>query len=146
MAIDSNDAGRLDQMNPTAQRTGLGTELKSQEDSDTAQLLVDAASPRIVSVTIVADATGGLAIPIVYSMVITDVIVEATATNGAGTVTVKSGANAITDAIVAAVDTTIVRAGTLDATYTSVTSASTITAVANGAGDRAKVTLIGIPV
>ncbi len=73
---------------------------------------------------------------------IVDVIVRSTATNASATVLLSDSASgAITDAIVAAVDTTIVRAGTIDPTYNEI-SDGIVEVTTNGAADRAVVTLL----
>jgi len=89
-----------------------------------------------------ADATGEKAVNVPFACEIMDVIVQARATSGSGTLTLKAGANAITDAIVCAVDTTITRAGTIDDAYSTLASGATVTVNANGANDRGYMTIV----
>lgn len=74
-----------------------------------------------------------------------DVIVRKQGAGAANTVTIKNGSNAITDAIAAAVDKTITRAGTIDPTYEVVAAGGTLRAsVSRAAGSGAmKVTVLG---
>ncbi len=73
---------------------------------------------------------------------IIDVIVRTTATVGGGTVLLSDSASAaITDAIVAATDTAITRAGTIDPANSEITDGIVEVTTAN-AGDRAVVTLL----
>lgn len=91
---------------------------------------------------ITADATGEKIIPIPFKCEVVDVIVQARATNGGGTATLKKGSNAITDAMVMAVDTTIVRAGTINDAYSSLSEGDAVSVDANGASDRGLVTVL----
>jgi hypothetical protein len=92
--------------------------------------------------SITADATGEKTVPIPFACEVIDVIVQARATNGGGTATLKKGSNAITDAMVMAVDTTIVRAGTINDSYSTLAEGDTVTVDANGASDRGLVTIL----
>ena len=77
-----------------------------------------------------------------FACEIIDVIVQARATSASGTATVRSGTNAISDAIVMAVDTTITRAGTLDDTYTTLSTSTSLNVITNGANDRGLVQIV----
>lgn len=138
MALSQEEANRIDRMNPDAQRGDLGGEVLAQQT-------IDSNTPRIVTFAVTADATGALAISIPYNMILIDVIVEATATNGSGTLTLRKSTTAITDAMVCAVDTTIVRAGTIDNAQSTILTTDSINVIANGAADRGRITLIGFP-
>jgi len=125
-----NDELKLNQIDATAQDADLAGQLNAR--------------PVVLSAAITADATGGQSITVPYDMTIYDVVVVATAASGGGTVTVRSATNAISDAIACAVDTTVARAGTLDDTYTSVTTSSSLNVITNGAADRGLVYIYGI--
>lgn len=99
-------------------------------------------SPAIIEAAITADATGGLAITVPYDLKIVDVIVQCTAANALGTVTVRNVATAITDAIVCAVNKVIGRAGTIDAAQATLLKGGNLNVVTNGAADRGVVSLV----
>ena len=99
-------------------------------------------SPCVVKVVISADATGEKAVTIPYDMEVIDVIVQCTATNNNGTLTLKNG-TAVTDAIACAVDKVIARAGTIDDAYSTLYTTSTVTVDANGGNDRGIMWIIG---
>ena len=99
-------------------------------------------SPVVVKVTISADATGEKAVTIPYDMEVIDVVVQCTAANSSGTLTLKNG-TAVTDAIICAVDKVITRAGTIDDAYSTLYTTSTVTVDANGANDRGIMWIIG---
>lgn len=132
--ITSTEAEKINNESPTFQEVALGDKLSE----------LSTGTPIFIDVAITADATSGQSVTIPYNFVLRDVIVQCTAANASGTATVRSGANAISDAIVMAVDTVITRAGTLDDTYTTITTSDSINVITNGAGDRGIVTLVGI--
>ena len=70
------------------------------------------------------------------------VVVQARAASGSGTATVRVGTNAVSDAIVMAVDTTMVRAGTLNDAYTTLAAGDNLNVITNGANDRGLVTVV----
>lgn len=77
--------------------------------------------------------------PIPFKIV--SVVVQALATVGAGTCQVDDGTNNITDAIVCATDTNIVRVGTIDDDYSSIAAGGTLRVIQNGATNAGWVTL-----
>ena len=126
----SNVYDRLDKgTSPDNQTAALGTLLKG--------------SPIIVKKAVTVDATGELSITIPYDMEVVDVVVQCTAANSGGTLTLKKGGSAVTNAIICAVDTTITRAGTIDDAYSTLYTTSTVTVDANGAADRGIMWIIG---
>lgn len=90
-------------------------------------------------IDITSDASGGLSYRVPRAGVVTDVEVVCTAANGGGTVTVRKGTDAISDAIACAVLDTVARAATLDQDFTTFAAGDTISVITNGAGDRGKV-------
>lgn len=101
---------------------------------------LDAYGPIVFRYEIAADGSSGLtAVTVPFACEVIDVMLIAKATNASGTVIVRKATSAITDAIVAAVDTTVGRAGTIDETYTTMAKGDTITVITNGAADRAEV-------
>jgi hypothetical protein len=92
--------------------------------------------------SITADATGEKTVPIPFACEVIDVIVQARATNGGGTATLKKGSNAITDAIAMAQDTTIARAGTINDAYSTLAEGDAVSVDAAGAADRGLVTIL----
>ena len=116
----------------------------TQPDLQAAKLgtLIEGA-PVVVKVVIDADYTGEKSVTIPYDMEVIDVVVQCTGANVNGTLTLKNGTNAISDAIVCAVDTTITRAATIDDAYSTLYTTSTVTVDANGADDRGIMWIIG---
>lgn len=126
----SNVYDKLDKITlPDAQAAALGTLIKG--------------SPVIVKKAVTADATGELSITIPYDMEVVDVIVQCTAGNASGTLTLKNGGNAVTNAIACVTDKVIARAGTIDDAYSTLYTTSTVTVDANGANDRGIMWIIG---
>ena len=130
--ITSVQAEKLNKNETTNQDVQLGSALRS------ALIAID--------FEVTADATSGLTIPVLYGIKIREVVVQCTATNGAGTLTLRTSTNAISDAIVCAVDTTIGRAGTLDNDYTTIAKDGNLNVISNGAADRGVITVFGVPV
>ena len=87
-------------------------------------------------VDVTANATAEKAIPIPFACVVIDVIVEARATEGNGTLTLKKGSTAGTDAIACAVDTAIARAATINDAVSTFAEGDTVTVDAANAVDR----------
>lgn len=116
----------------------------TQPDLQAAKLgtLIEGA-PVVVKVVIDADYTGEKSVTIPYDMEVIDVVVQCTADNSGGTLTLKNGTNAISDAIVCAVDKTIKRAATIDDAYSTLYTTSTVTVDAHGANDRGIMWIIG---
>lgn len=100
-------------------------------------------SPLLILVyAITADATGGLTVVTMpFAAEVIDVVVQARASSGSGTVTLRKATSAITDAIVMAVDTTVVRAGTIAAANALLAAGNTLTVITNGSADRGLVTI-----
>lgn len=92
--------------------------------------------------SIEADATGEKAVPIPFACEVIDVIVQCRATNAGGTMTLKKGSTAITDAMICAVDKVIVRAGTIDDAQSTLKEGDSVSVDANGASDRGLVTIL----
>ena len=125
----SDKATRINKMNPASQKDGLGTLLGYQ--------------PIVLKVSIAADATSGQSVTIPYDMYLIDMIVQCNATNGSGTVTLRNGTTAITDAVICAVNHVITRAGTIDDAHEDLLTTDSINVITNGAADRGTVYLIG---
>jgi len=130
-----------DAMKQVLNRLTAGTQKNSIGDAVSS---LSTGSLCCVKVSITADATGELAVTIPFDFELVDVIVQARATSGSGTVTVKKGVNAITNAIVMDTDTTITRAGTINDAYSSLVVGDTVTVDTANAADRGLVTLVGI--
>jgi hypothetical protein len=98
-----------------------------------------------VSYNVVADASGGLSLPAApCGYEILEVIVQCRVASGTGTLKLTTSAPAdITDAMVCAVDKTIVRAGTIDDAQSSVAAGAILKVIAAHNTDRGLVTIIG---
>lgn len=101
-------------------------------------------TPIVVNYAVTADATGGLEIisSLPCDMEILDVIVQCTTANTSGTLLISESANAITNAMICAVDKVIVRAGTIDDAFSKMSAGDTLKVTANGNADRGTVTII----
>lgn len=130
--LSANEKAILNNDNPTNQYTDAGTELFDASNYGLYYLIC----------SITADATGEKAVTVPFACEIVDVIVQARATSGSGTATVKAGSNAVTDAIAMAADTTIARAGTINDAYSTLAAGATLTVDANGANDRGLVIIV----
>jgi hypothetical protein len=95
-----------------------------------------------LTVDITADATSEKTVPIPFACVVVDAIVECRAANVAGTLTLKKGSTAITDAMICAVDKVIVRAGTIDDAQSTLAEGDAVSVDANGASDRGRMTIL----
>lgn len=78
---------------------------------------------------------------------VVDVIVRKSGVGAGNTITVKNGATAITDAIVAATDKAVTRAGTIDPAQATVLAQGTLRVTAHRAAGSmaALVTVVGYP-
>lgn len=76
---------------------------------------------------------------------VTDAVVIARATQMAGTCLIGKGASAITDAIVAATDTNVVRAGTIDDANYSLAAGDSLRFTTVGAGTLVTATVTLVP-
>ena len=107
-----------------------------------AKTIAPGSEPFQVEIEITADATSGKAIDLGLDVKLLDVVLYCTVSNASGTVKLTDGTNDITDAMTAAVVDTRAAAATIDETYNEITVASeTLTAVTNGAADRARLIL-----
>jgi hypothetical protein len=86
-------------------------------------------------VDVTADATGEKTIPIPFACEVIDAIVMCTASSAGGTLTVKKGSTAITDAMICAVDKVIVRAGTIDDAQSTLAEGDAVSVDANQAAN-----------
>lgn len=93
-------------------------------------------------VTIDADATGEKAVPIPFRCEVIDVIAQAKAAQSGGTVTLKKGTTAITDAMVFTVDKTITRAGTIDDSVSTLNEGDAVSVDCANAEDRGFVSIL----
>jgi len=123
----------INRMHPDTQKVGLGDEIQ----------LLGVYSPVILTYAVTADATGGLAIPVPFNFEILSVMVQCRATSGSGSMQLKKGSTAITDAIACATDKANVRDGSIDDAQSTITTADTLSVWANGANDRALITIVG---
>ena len=135
-SITTAEANELNVGSAINQKIELGTEIKKFQDYG----LV------VISGEITADATSGLSIPIPFDVRIIDVIVNCTAANANGTVTLKNGSTAISDAIACVTNHVTARSGTLDDAQVSVGESDSILAVAHGAADRGVVSILALRV
>jgi len=129
--IDSTEAGILNRTSPDAQKVGLGDEMKYESDYGL----------YVLTCSITADATGEKAVTIPFACEVVDVVVQARATSGGGTATLKKGATAITNAIAMATDNALARAASIDDAQSTLAAGDTVTVDAAGANDRGLVSI-----
>lgn len=130
--LTANEASIIDNMNPDTEKVSLGSKIRNVEQYGLC----------ILEASITADATSGLSVTVPFACEVIDVIVQARAASGGGTATVRVSTNAISDAIVMAVDTTIVRAGTINDAYSTLAAGDSLNVITNGAADRGLVEII----
>lgn len=131
--LSANEAAILDGMNPDAQKVALGSAVRNVEQYGLCILEAD--------IDAAANATAK-SVTVPFACEVVDVIVQARATSGSGTATVRVSTNAISDAIVMAVDTTIVRAGTINDAYSTLAAGDSLNVITNGANDRGLVEIV----
>lgn len=122
----------LNNAGPTEQQLALGTEIYDASASGFYYLYCN----------VNVDATGELPVTVPFACEVMDVIVQCRAANAGGTLTLKKGATAITDAIICAVDKVITRVGTIDDAQSTLAAGDTVTVDANGASDRGFMTIV----
>jgi len=97
----------------------------------------------ILTATISAAANAtAVVVPVPVDIEILDVVVQARATSGSGTATVRTGTNAITNAIVMATDTNVTRVTTIDDSRSTILSGGSLNVLTAGANDRGLVSII----
>ena len=135
MSLTAAQAGEINKESPTLEKYAIGTRIRESE----------LYSPVILSVDITSDshttAASFAAAPCAFEIV--DVIVQARATSTDGTATLRTGTNAISDAIIMATDTAITRAGTLNDARTTIAAGTVLNVITHGAGDKGLITVIG---
>ena len=95
-----------------------------------------------IPLTISVAANAGLSFTVPFDCTVFDVIVQSSGTIGGGTVKLSSITGDVTNAIVMAVDKTITRAGTIDATYAKFLKDASFVLTTNASGDRGWVKLL----
>ena len=124
--------GIINRMLPQAQEASLGSRLYD----------VDNSGLFCIYKVVPQSSDGGITITIPFACQIEDVIVQATADSGGGSITVVNDVTDITDAIACVTDKVIARAGTINNTVNSITTASTVTAITNATGDEGTLLLV----
>jgi hypothetical protein len=79
-----------------------------------------------------------------YGFTVLDVIVECTATNSSGAVTLTDGTTAITDAITMATNKAITRAGTIDDAKATIAAGGSLVADKNASADEGVITILAV--
>jgi hypothetical protein len=97
-----------------------------------------------VTIAGAAHGTNGLAFTLDNSMRLIHMFVRCTAASSDGTLQLRVGTTAISNAVVCAVDKTITAASTLDPAQTTLTAGTSYNIKANATGDAGVVTLIGV--
>jgi len=95
----------------------------------------------VQQVEVDADATGGKSFTVEYSGILLDITIACRATNGSGTITLRRSTDAISSAIVCAVDDVLSRTTTIVHARKTVVAGETLNLVAFGAADRGIATL-----
>lgn len=96
-----------------------------------------------VNIAGAAHGTAGLAFTLAQTMRVVHMFVRCTAASSNGTLQLRVGTTAISDAVICAVDKTITAAGTLDPAQTTLTAGTEYNIKANATGDKGVVTLLG---
>ena len=137
--LTAAQADILNRMNMDTQKTAMGTSLKETQDY----------APVIIQYKVAADATTAVAaFTAPFAMEISDIIVQAQATVGGGTITPSKGTDAMCTAIACATDgaVTHMSAGAVVANAARLVLAAgdIVKVAAANAGDRGIVTFLGI--
>ena len=127
--ITTDDKRKINKACPVLRITKLGDNLIGAPIYLTASIAADATTTAV-----------SFTVPIACEIV--DIIVQARATSGSGTATVRKVTTAISDAMIMAVDTTIVRAGTINDAQSTLAAGDDVNVITNGAGDRGLITLV----
>lgn len=136
--LKDGEAKALNDSSPADQLVQVGSRIKDLEDK----------SLYFFEKAITADGTGGLDIFDVagapFALEVINVIAQARATSGSGTVKLTDGTNDISDAIAMATDKTSIKAGTIDDVYSTLAKGDSLQVVSNGANDRGLVTVVAV--
>jgi len=100
-------------------------------------------APVVLIARVTADATGGLAVEVPFPMEVDIAFVEARATVSTGTLTLRKGSSAITDAITCNTDQACTSCGMMVAAQEVLAEGDALNVVANLAAVRGKVTIYG---
>ncbi len=131
--LTATQADILDKMEPESQQVALGAQVKELGDNGIFGL--------VASITTDASVTAKT-ITVPFACEVIDVVVQARATSGGGTATVRKVTTAITNAIAMATDLAITRAGTIDDAQSTLAAGDNLNVITNGAADRGLVTVI----
>jgi len=147
MAILSTDqAAKFNTASPAEQIITMGDLMREvQQRTGMDETLPTSFSPLILfNYSIAADTTTSTAILTVpFACEVLDVFVQCRAANASGTATLRNGTtNPITNAMIMAVDKTMVRAGTIDDAYSILAAGTTLNVICNGASDRGLLTIL----
>lgn len=153
MLFSNAQIKRLNRSCPMLAGVQVGTKFEKLEKGDLSEVgIADVGInfPVFITYEIEADASSGLKIfdaDAPFSFEIIDVIVEARATVGGGTAKLTDVAPAdITDAIICAADLDVERAGTIDASKSTVAKDGTLIVITTNSGDRGLVTIVAVKV
>lgn len=130
--LSAGEAGKYNNSNPGTQLIQMGSRMKEVEDRGL----------YFIEIAVTADGTGGISTTAPFACEVLDIIVQARAASGSGTLKLTDGTNDISDTIACAVDKTMARAGTIDDAYSSLAEGATLSAVANGGTDRGLMTVV----
>lgn len=137
MALTAVQADEIDKARPALQKVGLGTEVRRiATDNDSYGVF-----HLVASITSAAHSTAA-SITVPWACEVLDVIVQARATSGSGTATLRVSTNAITNAIAMDTDTNITRAGTIDDARSTLAAGDNLNVITAGSGDRGLVTVV----
>lgn len=149
MLFSNKQIDRLNRGCPMLAGVRVGDKFEKLEKGDLSEAGISDVGinfPVFITYEIAADASSGLKIfdaDAPFAFEILDVIVEARATVGGGTAKLTDVAPAdITDAIICAADKDIERAGTIDASKSTVAKNGTLIVITTNAGDRGLVTIV----
>lgn len=131
--LSADEARVVNNLSPGDQNVGLGDRIRDLEENALVEL----------SYEVAADLTGGLdAIRCPFDLEVLDVIAQARATSGSGTVTARKVTDDISSAVVMAADKAIERTVSIDIAYSLFTEGQYINLVTAGAADRGLVTVV----
>lgn len=138
-AISDAAEDRLNRLDTSAQKDALGTVIQSTQ-AGVAVLETGALYVLSVNITAAANSTAAT-ISVPFACEVVDVVVQARATSGSGTATLRKTTTAITNAIVMDTDLAITRAGTIDDAQSTLAAGDNLNVITAGANDRGLVSV-----
>ena len=132
--ITAAKADKLNRMHPTFQELQFGT----------AAYEISQYSPVIISTAVASANSTAVSVTIPFAMRVLFCVCECTAGSTNGTLTLRKATTAISDAMECATDKKVVYSALIDDAQSTLAAGDDVNIIANGAGDKGVVTIVGI--